>query len=78
MASAATAEDVAALQASLAAQQADLTELLAQNNIYAPTGGTLTVSNQAELDFATALGNKVYIINGAVAITQTATMDAAQ
>lgn len=78
MASAATAEDVAALQASLAAQQADLTELLAQNNIYAPTGGTLTVSNQAELDFATSLGNKVSIINGAVAITQTATMDAAQ
>ena len=51
---------------------------MAQNNIYAPTGGTLTVSNQAELDFATALGDKVSIINGAVAITQTATMDAAQ
>ena len=62
----------------MAAQQADLAELLAQNNIYAPSGGTLTVSNQAELDFATALGDKVSIINGAVAITQTATMDAAQ
>ncbi|MCI4642385.1 MAG: hypothetical protein MRY51_05960 [Flavobacteriaceae bacterium] len=78
LANAATAAEVAALQTALAAQQADLTELLNQNNIYAPTGGTLTVSNQAQLDFATALGNKVAIINGAVSITQTASMDAAQ
>ena len=50
---------MAALQADLTAAQADLAALLAQNNIYAPTGGVLTVKSQADLDFATALGDKV-------------------
>ena len=74
LANAATAAEVAALQTALDAQQADLTELLAQNNIYAPTNGVLTVSSQSELDFALALGDKVSIINGGVNITHTSTM----
>ena len=72
---AATAADISALQASLAAQQANLNELLAANNVYS---ADVSVSSQADLDFATALGNKVSIINGDLSITQTMTMDAAQ
>ena len=72
---AATSAEVAALQTALAAQQADLTELLAQNNIYS---SNVSIASQADLDFATALGDKVVIINGDLTITQTATMDAAQ
>lgn len=75
LANAATAAEVAALQTALDAQQADLTELLNQNNIYAPTSGTLTVSTQSELDFALALGDKVSIINGGVNITHTTSMN---
>ena len=74
LAGAATSAEVAALQANLTTAQADLAELLAQSNIYAPTNGTLTVSSQAELDFALALGDKVSIINGGVTITHTQTM----
>ncbi|MCG5644681.1 hypothetical protein MCN98_07975 [Flavobacteriaceae bacterium LSUCC0859] len=75
LANAATADEVAALATALAAQQVDLDELLAQNNIYAPTGSILTVSSQSELDFALALGDKVSIINGGVHITHTSTMN---
>ena len=74
--SAATAADVAALQTALTAQQADLTKLLAQNNIYAPVSGVLNVKSQSDLDFATALGDKITIINGGVDIDQTTTMSA--
>ncbi len=75
---AATAAEVAALQTALAAAQSDLTDLLASNNIYAPTGGTLTINSQSTLDFATALADKVAIINGSVVITQNTSMDATQ
>ena len=75
LAAADTSADVAALTAALAAAQTDLSTLLAQNNIYS---SNISVTNQAELDFATALGNKVSIVNGGVTITQTATMDATQ
>jgi len=75
LAAADTSADVAALTAALAAAQTDLSTLLAQNNIYS---SSISVTNQAELDFATALGNKVSIVNGGVTITQTATMDATQ
>ena len=78
LASAATADEVAALSTSLAAVQADLDDLLAQNNIYAPTGGTLTIDSQSSLDFATALGDKVSIINGSVSITQSSSMSASE
>lgn len=74
LAGAATSAEVAALQANLTTAQADLASLLAQNNIYAPTNGVLTVSTQSELDFALALGDKVSIINGGVNITHTSTM----
>jgi hypothetical protein len=72
---AATSADVLALQTALAAQQANLNELLAANNVYS---ANVTVASQADLDFATALGNKVSIINGNLSITQTAIMDATQ
>lgn len=75
LANAATADEVAALATALAAQQADLTELLAQNNIYS---SNITISSQADLDFATALGDKVVIVDGNVTITQNKEMDADQ
>ena len=75
LANAATAAEVAALQSALDAQQADLTELLAQNNIYS---SNISVASQADLDFATALGDKVVIVDGSVTITQNKEMDAAQ
>ncbi len=76
LAGAATSAEVATLQANLTTAQADLASLLAQNNVYAPVGGVLNVKSQADLDFATALGNKVTIINGGVDIDQTTTMSA--
>jgi len=78
LAGAATSAEVATLAANLATAQTDLTNLLAANNVYAPVNALLTVSTQAELDFATALGDRVSIINGAVTITQSASMNAAQ
>ena len=75
LANAATAAEVAALQTALTAQQANLNELLAANNVYS---ASVVVASQADLDFATALGNKVTIINGGLNITQTTTMNAAQ
>ena len=75
LANAATSAEVAALQTALTTQQANLNELLAANNVYS---ASVTIASQADLDFATALGNKVSIINGDLDITQTKTMDAAQ
>jgi len=75
LATAATAAEVAALQTALTAAQEDLNELLAANNVYS---ASVTIASQADLDFATALGNKISIINGDLDITQTKTMDAAQ
>ena len=75
LATAATAAEVAALQTALTAAQEDLNELLAANNVYS---SSVSIASQADLDFATALGNKVSIINGSLDITQTKTMDAAQ
>ncbi|MDA9888816.1 hypothetical protein N9D52_06580 [Flavobacteriaceae bacterium] len=73
LATAATAAEVAALQTALTAAQTDLTELLAQNNIYSTD---VAITNNSTLDFANALGDKVFIVNGKVEITQTADMDA--
>ena len=75
---AATSAEVAALQANLTAAQSDLASLLAQNNVYAPVGAVLNVKSQSQLDFATALGDKVTIINGAIDIDQTVSMNATQ
>ena len=49
--------------------------MLAQNNIYS---SDINVASQADLDFATALGDKVVIVDGNVTITQNKEMDAAQ
>ena len=49
--------------------------MLAQNNIYSDD---VTIATQADLDFATALGDKVGIINGDLTITQPANMNAEQ
>jgi len=73
---AATSAEVAALQANLTTAQADLASLLAQNNVYAPVGGTLNIKSQSQLDFAKALGDKITIINGSIDIDQTTTMSA--
>jgi hypothetical protein len=54
--------------------------LLDSNNIYAPsgTGAELVINSQSTLDFATALGDKIAIVNGSVTIDQNTTMDATQ
>ena len=72
LATAATAAEVAALQTALTAAQADLTELLAANNVYT---GNLTINTASTLTAAEALGNKLSIINGNVTITQNAAND---
>ncbi len=74
---AATAAEVAALQASLATVQSDLSDLLASNNVYT---GDLTINTAATLTAAEALGGKVAIINGDVTVAQTASngVDAAK
>ena len=75
LASAATAAEVAAVSASLAAVQADLDDLLAANNIYSTA---VSITDDATLDFADALGTKLSIVNNSITITQTKEMDAVQ
>jgi len=75
LAGASTTAEVAALTTSLAAVQSDLTDLLNQNNIYSTA---VSITDDATLDFADALGNKLNIVNAKVEITQTADMDAAK
>ena len=73
LATAATASAVTALQAEVAAIQADVDDLLATSNVYT---NNLSVTTPSELDAAVALGNNINIVNGTVNISQTATMDA--
>ncbi|MDB9713539.1 hypothetical protein OAA74_02690 [Flavobacteriaceae bacterium] len=75
LAGASTTAEVAALTTSLAAVQSDLTDLLNQNNIYSTA---VEITDDATLDFADALGNKLNIVNAKVEITQTKEMDAVQ
>ena len=76
LAAADTSDAVAQLALDLAAAQANLTTLLAQNNVFT---GTLNIRNAAELSAAEQLGDKVTIINGAVNVTQSDTsIDAAK
>ena len=75
LAGASTTAEVAALTTSLAAVQSDLTDLLNQNNIYSTP---VSITDDATLDFADALGNKLNIVNSYVTITQTKEMDAVQ
>lgn len=73
LAGAATAAEVTALQTALAAAQADLTELLASNNVYSDN---LTINSNATLAVAKSLGGKLAIINGSVTISQSSSMNA--
>ncbi|MDA9364367.1 hypothetical protein N9Q94_02605 [Flavobacteriaceae bacterium] len=75
LATAATAAEVAALQTALTAAQSDLTELLAANNVFTPSG-VFKITTPAELTFAESLAGKVGIINGDITVTQSSTMDA--
>lgn len=74
LANAATAAEVAALQTALATAQADLTELLASNNVYSDN---LVINSAATLAVAKNLGGKLAIINGDVTITQSSSLSAA-
>ena len=74
IATTASASEVAALSASLTAVETDLAELLTTSNVYTVT--TLSITNAAQLEAALALGNKLNIVNGAVDINQSTTMDA--
>ena len=80
LADADTSAEVDALTENLAEVKLQLQELLDSNNIYAPSGtaSELVVNTQSTLDFATALGDKIIIINGSITIEQTASMDATQ
>ncbi|MDC6457312.1 hypothetical protein PQY69_06385 [Flavobacteriaceae bacterium] len=75
LAGASTTAEVAALTTSLAAVQSDLTDLLNQNNIYSVA---VSITDDATLDFADALGDKLNIVNQSVTINQTKEMDAVQ
>lgn len=67
LANASTAAEVAALQTALTAAQADITTILENNNVLS---ANLVINDAATLAYATALGDKVGIINGNVTITQ--------
>jgi hypothetical protein len=71
IASTATAAEVAALQTSLTAVEADLADLLVSNNVYSTA---ITVNSAASMASALALGNKVALMNAAVTITDDATI----
>ena len=62
-----TAAEVTALTAALAAAQADIATILQNNNVLS---ANLVINDAATLAYATALGDKVSIINGNVTITQ--------
>ena len=62
-----TAAEVTALTAALAAAQADLATILQNNNVLS---ANIVINDAATLAYATALGDKVSIINGNVTITQ--------
>ena len=68
-------EDVAAINDNLNEVNQDLSELLASSNVFS---GNITISSDATLEFAEALGNKLAIVNGDVKITIQADMDNAR
>ena len=72
LATAATSAEVAALQANLTTAQADLASLLAQNNVYAPVGGTLNVTGAATAETPPASSNSTRIATTAFVAAGTA------
>jgi uncharacterized protein YoxC len=69
LAAADTTAQVATLTTALAAAQADLKTLLAQNNVYTPGTGGLVINTAASLEVANSLGSKLTIINGDLTVT---------
>ena len=64
---ASTTADITALTADLAAVQSDLTDLLAQNNVYSTD---VEINSAASLAVAKSLGNKLMILNADLIINQ--------
>jgi len=60
---AASAEDVAAIQAGVDANAVDLEELLAQSSVFT---GTVTINSQTTLNAFHAMGDQLAIVNGSV------------
>ena len=67
LANASTAAEVAALQATLETAQEDIATILANNNVVSEN---ITINDAATLAYATALGDKLAIVNGNVTIVQ--------
>ena len=68
----ATAAEVTKLQTKLATVETSLADLLTSNNVYATA---VTVNSAASMAAALALGNKVALMNAAVDITDSSTID---
>ncbi|MGY8866738.1 MAG: beta strand repeat-containing protein, partial [Methylophagaceae bacterium] len=73
-ANAASSEDVAAIAASVAENQTDLDELLANSSVFS---GDVTINSKATLAAFKSIGGGLAIVNGNVVITTTADMDQA-
>ena len=70
---AASSAEVAAIATSVAEQGADLDTLLANSSVFT---GTVTINSVATLNAFHAMGTSLNIVNGSVAITMSAGMDA--
>ena len=71
----ASAEDLAAVQTGIDANQTSLAELLAQSSVFQ---GSVVVNTPATLDAYHAMGDGLAIVNGSVTITVNAEMDIAK
>lgn len=71
----ASEEDLNSINSNLDEVNQDLEELLQSSNVFS---GNITISSDATLEFAEALGNKLAIVNGDVKITIQADMDNAR
>ena len=74
-ADAASAEDVAAIQAGVDANADDLDELLAQSSVFS---GDVLINSIPTLDAYYSMGENLAIVNGSVTINPTADMDMAK
>jgi len=72
LADVASSSDLDAIAAAVAANQADLDELLANSSVYT---GNITVNSVSTLDAYTAMGSQLAIINGNVDIDVSTDMD---
>jgi hypothetical protein len=72
LADVASTSDLEAISAAVAANQADLDELLANSSVYQ---GSVNISGVATLETYYAMGSTIAIVNGSVDIDATADMD---